>query len=257
MPEANVVELAGIAAALLVAGLLQGMTGFGFAMVTMATLPFIIGAHAASVVVPPFAVLNTVVLLWSLRRHINMAWLWRLLIGAAAGVPIGVHLLTSLPDAMLRRMIGVVLLGYCAYEVWRRRSDSAPAAGSSVWWGVPLGWLAGFISGAVNAGGPPVVAYIYRQPWKRDTIRATLCAFFMCVALCKVVLVFAALSDVAAPTKGGMLLRSPTLYLVATPAMWLGGFVGLRLGSRLSQERFTAFVLVALATLAVMLLIKG
>ena len=169
----------------------------------------------------------------------------------------GVHLLTSLPDVMLRRFIGVVLLGYCASEVWRRYAGAAPTRGSSAWWSLPLGWLAGFISGAVNAGGPPVVVYIYRQPWKRDPIRATLCAFFMCVALYKVVLVFAALSDVAAPTKGGMLLRSPSLYLTAAPAMWFGGFVGLRLGSRLSRERFTTYVLVALAALAVMLFVKA
>jgi len=256
VPEASVLELVGIAVALLLAGLLQGMTGFGFALVSMATLPFLIGARAASVIVPPFAVLNTLALLWSLRRHINVAWLWRLLLGAAIGVPMGVYLLTSLPDVILRRFIGVVLLGYCASEVWRGRAGGTDTRGSSAWWSLPLGWLAGLISGAVNAGGPPVVVYIYRQPWKRDAIRATLCAFFMCVALYKTALVFGALSDVATPTKGGMLLRSPTLYLTAGPAMWFGGFVGLRLGSRLSRDRFTAYVLVALAGLAVMLFVK-
>ena len=49
----------------------------------------------------------------------------------------------------------------------------------------------------------------------------------------------------------------PACGIQAFPERCLGGFVGLRLGSRLSRERFTTYVLVALAALAVMLFVKA
>lgn len=247
MPDFSALDLAAIGAIFLVSAFLQGMAGFGFGMVSMAILPFLLTARQSSIIVAPFAVLNTVMLLWTLRRHVHVPTWWRLVVGAAVGVPIGVHALTFLPDTILRRTIGVVLLVYCLYQVWRRYRPSEPGPPVSVWWGVPLGVLAGAIGGAVNVGGPPVVVFLYLMPWKRDTVRATLCAFFMFVSSLKVVLLL----------KGGMLPTAPSLYAVVLVTMWVGGVVGLRLGGKLSKRRFTATVLVMLAVLGVTLLVQG
>ncbi len=247
MPDFSAFDLALIGAIFFVSAFLQGMAGFGFGMVSMAMLPFLITAREASIIVAPFAALNTIMLLWTLRRQVHLPALWRLLVGAAVGVPIGVHALTFLPDTVLRRTIGVVLLAYCLYQVWRRRAEPDRATAISVWWGMPLGLLAGAIGGAVNVGGPPVVVFLYLQPWKRDQVRATLCAFFMFVASLKVALLL----------KGGMLPTSPSLYAVVVILMWVGGMIGLRLGGRPSKQRFTATALLMLAVLGVTLLIKG
>ena len=242
MSDPALLELAAIGAVFLLSAFLQGLAGFGFGMVSMAILPFLLGARMASVVVAPFAVLNTMMLLWSLRRDVHVPALWRLIVGAAAGVPMGVHILTAFPEGALRRLIGFVILAYCLYEAWRRRATLDTEAALSVWWGLPVGVLAGALGGAVNVGGPPIVLFLYLQPWKRDTVRATLCAFFLFVAALKVALLL----------KGGMLPTAPTLYAVVIPLMWVGGVVGLRLGGRLSKRRFTATVLTMLAVLAVL-----
>ncbi|MBT5714193.1 sulfite exporter TauE/SafE family protein [Candidatus Poribacteria bacterium] len=237
MPDPAPLELAAIGVVFLLSAFLQGLAGFGFGMVSMAMLPFLIGARMASVVVAPFAVLNTVMLLWSLRSEIQFAALSRLVPGAVVGVPLGVMILTAFPEGALRRLIGFVILAYCVYEAWRRRAKLDTDISLSLWWGVPVGVLAGALGGAVNVGGPPIVLFLYLQPWKRDAVRATLCAFFLFVAALKVALLL----------KGGMLPTSPTLYGVVIPLMWVGGTVGLRLGGALSKRRFTATVLVMLA----------
>ena len=48
------------------------------------------------------------------------------------------------------------------------------------WMGWPCGILGGFFGGAFNIGGPPMVAYVYSQPWSKQQTVATLQAAFVC-----------------------------------------------------------------------------
>lgn len=239
--------LAAVGAILFIAACLQGMSGFGFGMVAMSLLPFVISARTASVVVAFMALSNTLYLAWRVRRTIDFKLVSHLLIGSAVGVPIGVYALRVMPDDMLKRLIGLSILGYCIYLMVRKFRRRPPGPGLSLRWRVPVGLTAGMLGGAINVGGPPVILYLYSQPWDRELIRATLIAYFVLTTILKVAFV----------SVGGLVTRDMAVYALGFPVIWAGGGLGLWLGRRLRQSHFDLFIAGSLALLGALLLIGG
>jgi uncharacterized membrane protein YfcA len=173
-------------AILTVAGFTQGLTGFGFGLVSMALLPLLLPVKEAAVVVAVLNLVTCVFTLWAVRRHLC----WRrgrsLIVGSAAGVPFGVYLLAHLEPAPLLRAMGIVLVGFAAAELLTDARSRPRVPG---WLGLPAGFLGGSIGGALNMGGPPVIAYVYAQPWSKEEIVATLQLVFGVSALLRVALI--------------------------------------------------------------------
>lgn len=163
----------GIAAGL--AGMVQGVTGFGFGMVAMAALTPIIGPRNANLLVTPLAGATILVAFWRVRREVD--W-WRALplgIGGLLGTPVGVFILFHSDPIILRRLIGGAVIVAAITSLWGVR----PAA-QSAWpgWALAAGILGGVMAGVVAMAGPPAVVYTYRQPWTLPRIKATLLFYF-------------------------------------------------------------------------------
>ncbi|MBI3947853.1 MAG: sulfite exporter TauE/SafE family protein [Armatimonadetes bacterium] len=159
-----------------VAGLAQGLTGFGFGIVAMAVLTPVLGPKAANLVVTPLAGMNIAVGLWAVRRSINWRRALPLCCGGLLGTPLGVQILLHADALLLRRLVGVVIL---LTAIGSFHAAGKPrATPSREWWGFATGALGGVTGGAVAMAGPPVVVYAYRQPWPLRGIKATLLLFF-------------------------------------------------------------------------------
>src|SRR5260221_615998 len=82
-----------LALALVCAGFVQGMTGFGFGLVSMSLMPLVIGVKQAAAISTVFSFLATVTTFIRHYREYN----WRLgltfLVTVCVGVPIGVYFL--------------------------------------------------------------------------------------------------------------------------------------------------------------------
>lgn len=165
---------------LALAGFTQGLTGFGFGLVSMALLPLVLPFKDALVVVAVLNVPVCALTLFSNRRHFH----WRrgaaLALGSCLGVPIGFYLLVRLDAGVLLRILGALLCLFALNELLlaRRFPLRFPA-----WSGFPVGLLSGGIGGAFNVGGPPVIAYVYSQPWAKEEIVAVLQLVFGTSAL--------------------------------------------------------------------------
>src|SRR5437016_6382737 len=96
--------------ALLCAGFIQGLTGFGFGLVSMSLLPFAIGVKQAAAISTVFSLVATVATFIRHFRDYN----WRLglifLISVCAGVPVGVYFLDRGSEWLLVRILGAVML---------------------------------------------------------------------------------------------------------------------------------------------------
>jgi uncharacterized membrane protein YfcA len=106
-------------------GVLAGLFGVGGGIVFVPTLVLVLGltqvhANATSLL----AIIPTVLVgAWRQARHGNVRWRPALWVGLAsiAGAELGVVIARSLPDAVLRRMFGVLMLVVAANLVWRTR----------------------------------------------------------------------------------------------------------------------------------------
>ena len=114
-----------LAAALigLVAGVLAGLFGVGGGILFVPTLTLVLGltqlhAEATSLL----AILPTSIAgAWRQRRYGNVRWRPALVLGlaAVAGVEGGVQVAEALPEHVLRRLFGVLMLAVAAQIAWR------------------------------------------------------------------------------------------------------------------------------------------
>jgi uncharacterized membrane protein YfcA len=113
------------------AGLLAGLFGVGGGILFVPTLLGLglgqLDAEATSLL----AILPTVVAgTWRNHRYGNVQWRAALLVGGAsiAGVQAGVLIATSLPEDVLRRLFGLLVLGVAAQLAWRSRHPTPYAS---------------------------------------------------------------------------------------------------------------------------------
>jgi uncharacterized protein len=205
-----------LTAALAGAGFVQGLSGFGFGLVSMSTLPLFMGIKQAAVISTAFTLMATLI---TYTRHYR-AYNWRLgvgfLISVCAGLPLGVYLLQRSSEMLLTRLMGAFMLAYVVREFMARgQARAVPAA-----WTIPWGLFSGAMSGAFNLGGVPTAAYAYAQTWSRDQVMAFL----------QVMISLSCLLRIAFYQKAGLIggLSWPHFFLIALPvygAIWLGHFI--------------------------------
>jgi uncharacterized membrane protein YfcA len=159
-----------IGLALVCAGFIQGLTGFGFGLVSMSLLPFAIGVKQAAAISTVFSLVATIT---TFIRHFR-DYDWRLglvfLISVCVGVPLGVYFLDRGSEKLLVRILGGVMIRFAAREfLFGKQPQSLPSFVT-----VPLGLFSGVLSGAFNLGGVPSAAYAYAHSWSRGQIMAFL-----------------------------------------------------------------------------------
>ena len=109
----------------LVAGVLAGLFGVGGGILFVPTLALVLGltqlhAEASSLL----AILPTAAAgAWRQRTYGNVRWRPALVVGVAAivGVEAGVQIAEALPEHVLRRLFGLLLLGVAAQLALRSR----------------------------------------------------------------------------------------------------------------------------------------
>ena len=227
-----------------VAALVQGMVGFGGALIAMPLLTGLLGIKVAA---PAFALagmvngtLNT--LRW--REHVTIRDVIPITIPALLSIPIGVWLLTRVDAETVTRVLGAVLIAYAVYGLVGRTLPVLVHRG----WAVVVGVASGILSGAFNTGGPPVVAYADAQRWAPDRFRGNLQLYFLVTGLLVVI------SHIVAGNYARDVLQVAAITL---PALLLGRWVGVRLVDVLSPVAFRRAVMVLLLLLGAQLLVTG
>jgi hypothetical protein len=113
----------------LIAGVLAGLFGVGGGILYVPVLTFALGLsqlHAGATSL--LAIIPTVIAgVWRQRSYGNVRWKPALVIGVTAilGVQGGVLAAEALPEHVLRRLFGVLLLAVAAQIAWRVRRPAS------------------------------------------------------------------------------------------------------------------------------------
>jgi uncharacterized membrane protein YfcA len=199
--------------ALLCAGFVQGLSGFGFGLVSMSLMPLFMTIKQAAVISTAFSLLATV---FTFARHYR-EYNWRLgalfLASVCIGLPVGVYFLERSSERLLVRIMGALMVAYTVREfLTRGKPRTFPPA-----WTVPLGLFSGVMSGAFNLGGVPSAAYAYAHPWSRSQIMAFLQVMITLSAVLRVFFYRNAGLLGGVPWQGAIWLIVPVSL-----AIWLG-----------------------------------
>lgn len=165
-----------IAVIVLVGAFVQGLTGFGLALVSVPLLSLVVDAKTAVPIAATFGWLVTIPLAWQLRSHIHHRFALLLFVGSVPASIFGARLLSSLPSSYILGAMGVVLIMTGVYTLM----DPAVAMTSaSTGTTLVAGFGSGMLGASVGEPGPPAIAYISMQSWNADETKATLSFFFM------------------------------------------------------------------------------
>lgn len=231
-----------VAAIVFFASFTQSVVGFGTAMVGMPLMVGVLGIHTSSPLVALLGLTLEAVMLLRYRQSLALRSLWRLMLAAVAGIPLGVLALRRLDESLVLSILGAVILLYALYGLLRLRLPQLRSHG----WAYLAGFLSGILGGAYNTAGPPVVIYGHCKRWPPEEFRGNLQGMFLIIDL--------------------LVASNHALAGNFTPTVWrafavgviplLAGFVtGTHLAVRIDPARYSRLVLVMLVALGLRLLL--
>lgn len=229
-----------------IATLIRSAFGFGEALIAVPLLAFFIPLEVAA----PLAVLvsitiASIVVVQDWREiHLRSA-LW-LVLSTLLGIPLGLQLLTSAHQRVVKAILGAVIVAFSVYSLIGRtplhlRRDSRG-------WLLACGFCAGVLGGAYGMNGPPLVIYGAMRQWSAQHFRATLQGYFLP----------ASLIGMSGYWLAGLWVHAVTRYfLLSLPVTLLGVFLGRVINHRLQGEAFLRYIYLGLASIGALLLVQA
>jgi uncharacterized membrane protein YfcA len=226
----------------LLAGFVQGLTGFGAALVAIPLLGFIMDIKTAV----PLSMLNGLIitgyLAVALRRHLDREKILPLLMGALPGILVGVYLLKEADSSLIRYGIGMLLLAYSLYNLLAHPRPLNPAKG----WGYLAGFLTGTIGAAFSAGGPPAIIYTTLTSWSKDEIKATLTGFFV---------INGVITAFMHAASGITTLEILEIFCFTAPFSFIGTTIGSRVSGRINRKTYLQTIYYFLILMGLMMFV--
>lgn len=224
--------------AALFAGVSKGGFGSGAAFAATPLLAMIIDPVEAIAVMLPVLIVIDAATLGPYWRQWSGSHARLLILGGLPGLVAGALLLPRISADGVRLAIGLVALGFVAFQLARARGHFARIARQPVALGYGWGALAGFTSFVSHAGGPPAAIFLLGEGLDKRRFQATTVVVFAVINLVKLG-VYAAIGFFSAPT----LMGSASL----APAGVLGAALGVA-AHRLVPERWFFAITYALLT---------
>ncbi len=228
------------------AGFTQGLTGFGSALVAMPFFVEILPPKLAVTLSILNGLLITTILTLRHFQDIRLRNVAPLIIGSIPGIIVGLEFLQHADETIIKRLLGVLLVGYASYSiVFREKEQNGEKRPLSRAWGVLAGFFTGLIGASFSAGGPPTIIYVTMTGWQKDEIKATLSAFFLFTGV--VISAGHALAGIST-------VLTLKLYALNAPLVLIGVFFGMRAYSRIPGVVYLRIVLFLLLLMGILLL---
>jgi uncharacterized membrane protein YfcA len=246
LADASWVTLISIATIALAAGFVHSAIGFGFGIVAIAVVPWVMDIKSAHIVVSLASVPMIMMASWAYRRGIHWPSLRVALLGAVLFLPLGVLSFEYAPLDWLVRGTGLAILAMVLMGLRKQSAASSPRANMRACFAA--GAVSGFLAGAVSVAGPPVAAFALRQQWPQERFKAFVTQCLLVIAVCKSVILVA--RDLVTAQSAGYVL-------VAAPLAIVGVQLGLVASRRIPATRFKRIVAIALILVACQMLWRG
>jgi uncharacterized membrane protein YfcA len=232
-----------VAIGAVVAGFVQGLSGFAFGLTAMSFWVWSLDPKLAAVLVVFGSLTGQTIAAVAVRRGFNARTLWPFLIGGLLGIPLGVAVLPALDVPVFKACLGGFLALWCPVML-ASRSLSKVAFGGRVADGV-AGGLGGFMGGIGGFTGAVPTLWCTLRGMDKDEQRSIIQNFNLAT------LSVTMLSYIAS----GVVTRAMLpMMAVVVPAMLVPTLLGARLYAGISEATFRRIVLGLLALSGVAML---
>lgn len=224
----------------------QRITGFGLGIFNMLFMPYFLPSSTMAAAISGMqACCINVYHGVAQRKHI----LWKTMLPIAAAalvvIPLAVSLSASMPQSLMKRLLGAVLVALSIYFLFFSTKIRVKPTVAN---GLLAGGLGGMLNGLFSTGGPPVVLYLVHATQDKLAYFATIQAYFGLTNL------FSTGSRIVS----GIIDWNVTVYSAVS---LIGILVGDRLGAlifhRLDAEKFRKTIYVGMILSGALMLVQG
>lgn len=233
-----------VAAVLFLATVIRSAFGFGEALVAVPLLALAIPVEVAAPVAVLVSITVALIVVLQDWRHIHMRSAVWLVLPTLLGIPVGLLVLKTVPESVVKFCLAVVIIGFSAWSLAPRvhfELGNDRLAGF-------FGLIAGILGGAYGMNGPPLAIYGALRKWPPANFRATLQGYFLP----------ASLAGMAGYWIAG--LWTPVVnrfYLWSLPGVLLAIFFGRLINQRMNPRQFVLYVHAGLIVIGGILLIQA
>ena len=216
-------KLAYAATAVVLAGFIRGYSGFGFSMITVVSLSMVFKPVEVVPVVLLLEIGASSMLLPQVWRKVDWRSLGWLCLGMAAGTPLGIAALVSIPVQPMRAAIGLVVIILVLLLLSGFRLKKKP-------------------------GRPPVILFFFSTRAGVDISRASVIAYFFATDI---------LASLICMAQGLILRQTLVLTIVLLIPLIIGIQAGSRSFLRTEPETFKKRVMILLMVLSLVSLVRS
>jgi uncharacterized membrane protein YfcA len=243
MPLPPLGDVAIVVAGALAAGFFNGLSGTGYALVSLGFWLYVMPPMTAGPLAALCAVTGHVQSLPTIWRGVRWQRLWPFLAGGLVGVPIGTALLGFVEVRPLKLIVGIVLIGYCAWAGLVRQAPVVTLGGRVA--DAAAGFGGGVLGGMASLSGPIPTIWVQLRGWSMFEQRGVSQPYNMSI------LTTAVLSAAASGLLGWMFL---VWAAICVPTTLIGARLGLMLYGRINDLQFRRLVLLFLTLSGVTLI---
>jgi len=234
-----------IIAVLVLSSFLQTITGFGFAIITVPLLAFVLGAKETVMLVMLTGLIVKLFLLPSIKEEGSYKAVLPLSIASIIGAIPGAYVMTIISGAVLKVFMGVVLL-LSSVAMWN--NCFVPVKHLKITESI-IGGISGFLATTTSINGPPIVLYYLNSKMEENkaVFRANLTRYFLIINVASIII-----SYLAGTLKMGELWVHT---LISIPALYLGFVLGEKYFCRIDHELFrkTSIIMVFVSSIAILM----
>lgn len=232
-----------IAVGAMVAGFVQGLSGFAFALVAMSFWVWTIDPMLAAALVVFGSLLGQILAMFSVRRGFKMVLLLPFVIGGLLGIPLGVLVLPMLDANLFKAFLGILLALWCPFMLLTPRLP-ALRAGGKLADGV-VGAIGGFMGGIGGFSGVIPTLWCNLRRLDKDEQRAVIQNFNLTMQ---------AVTFAIYVASGVITRKTLPMFAVVAPALLIPTLLGTRLYLGISEATFRKIVLSLLTLSGIALL---
>jgi uncharacterized protein len=228
------------------ATLIRSTFGFGEGLIAVPLLALIIPIGVAAPVVVLLSITVAAVVIAQDWREVHVRSTGWLLGPTFLGIPLGIALLTSSHQHVVKAALAIVIIAFAGYFLLGKRPPELHS--DSLGWLLGCGFFAGVLGGAYGMNGPPLVIYGAMRRWSPQHFRATLQGYFLP----------ASVVAMAGYWFTGLWTPAVThYYLISLPAAIPAIFLGRIVNRRLRGDAFLQYVHCGLLGVGLILLIQA
>ncbi len=232
-----------VAVGAIVAGFVQGLSGFAFGLVSMSIWAWTLDPKLAAVLAVFGAMTGQIIAAISVRRSIDWKLLLPFVLGGLAGIPMGVWLLPRLDVVVFKALLGTLMVFWCPAMLFSKDLPKITRGGSAA--DAAVGIAGGMMGGLGGFAGVVPTLWCTLRGMNKDTQRAIIQNFNLAMQTV----------TMATYIGTGLVKREMLpLFAIVAPAMLVPTLLGTRLYIGISEVRFRQIILALLTVSGVALL---